>query len=174
MATGYAAPLNHLNPLAVNAQRSLEYAEVLKGVAIALVYFSFARLGLRTRYDAPLFAVGAALILPQWRACILLMVISIQDAPGQVVQFDYLGVAGISGLMVLSAMLQRSTAPLAAETIEFRGLLRLGLMLVVYGIFSSGVQQHFGLHQQSESRPYVIIGCLMAMMMSTYGRDSDC
>ena len=167
MSTGYAAPLNYQNSLALSRQRSVVYAEVVKGVLLSAAYFMFARLGLQTKYDAPLFAVGAALMFPQWRACLLLMVLSVQDAPGQVYQFDYLGVAGISGLMILTAMIQRSTDPLPAETKEFRGLLRFGLVLVVYGIFSSGIQQHFGLHQQSVSRPYFIIGCLMAMMMIT-------
>lgn len=155
------------DPLAHAEQRSVVYAEVLKGILLAVAYFSLARLGLKTRYDAPVFAVTAALLFPQWRACILLMVLSVQDAPGQVVPFDYLGVAGISALMILTAALQRSAAPPTAATVEFRGLLRLALLLVAYGIFSSAVQQHFGLHQQAESRPYAIIGCLMGMMMTT-------
>ncbi|MEQ9411235.1 MAG: hypothetical protein RIK87_26210 [Fuerstiella sp.] len=155
------------DPLQAAARRSAVHAEVVKGLLLSAAYFMFARLGLQTRYDGPLFAVGAAAVFPQWRPCLLLMVLSVQDAPGQVVPFDYLGVAGISALMIFSAALQRSAAPLTSETVEFRGLLRLGLVLVLYGIFSSGVQQHFGLHEQSVSRPYAIIGCLMAMMMIT-------
>lgn len=167
MSTPYAPTLLYPNQLAAASHRSAVYAEVVKGVFLAAAYFMFARLGLQTRYDAPVFAICAALVFPQWRACILLMVLSIQDAPGQVVQFDYIGVAGISGLMILSAMIQRSREGLSAETREFRGLLRLGLVLVVYGIASSAAQQHLGLHEQSTSRPYAIIGCLMAMMMIT-------
>lgn len=163
--TTYAPTLNCHDAPALTSQRSAVQAEVVKGVILSAVYFMFARLGLQTRYDAPLFAIGAALVFPQWRACILLMVLSIQDAPGQVVQFDYLGVAGISGLMILSAMIQRSAVPLSAETLEFRGLLRLGLVLVIYGIISSAIHQNLGLHQQSTTRPYPIIGGLMAMMM---------
>ena len=155
------------DPLAFTPQRSVAYAEVVKGIILSAAYFAFARLGVQTRYDGPMFAVAAAMIFPQWRPCLLLLVLSVQDAPGQVVPFDYLGVAGISALMILTAAIQRFGAPLTIETKEFRGLLRLGLVLVVYGIFSSAVQQHFGLHQQSQTRPYAVIGCLMAMMMVT-------
>ncbi|MCP4171934.1 MAG: O-antigen ligase family protein [Fuerstiella sp.] len=156
-----------LNPLAAGSQRSVASAEVIKGIVLSAAYFAFARLGLQTRYDGPMFAVAAALIFPQWRPCLLLLVLSVQDAPGQVVPFDYLGVAGISALMILTAALQRFGAPLTMETKEFRGLLRLGLVLVIYGICSSAVQQHLGLHQQSQTRPYAIVGSLMAMMMVT-------
>ncbi len=170
MHSSISPPITHgayADTLQLSSHRSAVYAEVIKGVLLSFAYFAFARLGIQTRYDAAMFAVGAAAILPQWRSCILLMVLSVQDAPGQVMMFDYVAVAGISGLMIFTAALNRVTAPLTAETREFRGLLRLALVLVIYGIISSGVQQHFGLHQQSQSRPYAIIGCLMAMMMMT-------
>lgn len=166
--TGTLAPsLTSQNLLTLHRQRSVVYAEVLKGLLLAGTYFALARLGLKTRFDGPLFAVGAALFFPQWRPCLLLMVLSIQDAPGQVVPSDYLGVAGISGLMILSAGLQRSSIPIPAETRRFRGLLRFGMLIVVYAIFNSAVQHHFGFHEQSASRPYVVIGGLMILMMLT-------
>ena len=166
----YSPSLTHdtfAGPLVVSSQRSVVSAEVIKGILLSAAYFAISQLGIETRYDGPMFAVVASVLLPQWRPCLLLMVLSVQDAPGQVVRFDYLGVAGISAIMILMAAIQRVGAPLTMETKEFRGLLRLGLVLVVYGIFSSAVQQHFGLHQQSQTRPYAIIGCLMAMMMVT-------
>lgn len=167
MTASYAPSLSYHPPLAMHQQRSLVYAEVLKGVLLAATYFGLARLGLKTRFDGPLFAVGAALIFPQWRPCLLLMVLSIQDAPGQVVPSDYLGVAGISGLMILNAALQRSSIPIPAETKRFRGLLRFGMLIVIYAIFNSAVQHHFGFHEQSATRPYAVIGGLMIIMMLT-------
>ena len=49
MSTGYAPPLKYQNSLAINAQRTLVYAEILKGVLLAVAYFALARLGLRSR-----------------------------------------------------------------------------------------------------------------------------
>jgi len=170
MHPSYSPPLTnqaYSDPLALTTSASVVQAEVIKGVLLAIAYFALAGMGLQTRYDAAVFAIGAAAILPQWRSCILMMVLSIQDAPGQVMMFDYVAVAGISALMIFTAAINRMSAPMTAETREFRGLLRFALVLVVYGVCSSAVQQHFGLHQQSSSRPYAIIGCLMAMMMIT-------
>lgn len=157
----------YVGPLALQSQRSAVHAEIIKGVMLAAAYFAMARLGLKTRFDGPMFAVGASLIFPQWRPCILLMVLSVQDAPGQVVPYDYLGVAGISGLMLLKAALQRTSDNVSAEIREFRGLLRFALVIVVYAVFNSAVQHRFGFHEQSATRPYPVIGALMAMMMMT-------
>ena len=154
-------------PLSVTQQASLVQAEVIKGVLLSAGYFLLTRLGLQTRFDGPLFAVGASLLFPQWRPCLLLMVLSVQDAPGQVVPYDYLGVAGISALMILSAALNRSREIIPAETQRFRSMLRFGLVLVAYAIVNSAVQHRFGFHEQSPTRPYAIIGALMVMMMTT-------
>lgn len=157
----------YAGPLALHSQRSAVQAEIVKGVLLSAAYFAMARLGLKTSFDGPLFAVGASLIFPQWRPCILMMVLSVQDAPGQVVPYDYLGVAGISGLMLLTAALQRSTEPITPEVRQFRGLLRFALVIVIYAVFNSAVQHRFGFHEQSATRPYPVIGGLMAMMMVT-------
>lgn len=154
-------------PLALQSQRSAVHAEIIKGVLLSVAYFGMARLGLKTRFDGPMFAVGASLIFPQWRPCILLMVLSVQDAPGQVVPYDYLGVAGISGLMLLKAALQRTSDNVSPQVRQFRGLLRFALVIVVYAVFNSAVQHRFGFHEQSATRPYPVIGGLMAMMMVT-------
>ena len=128
-ATPVTSTLPPNSPLNGSGNRSVAYAEIVKGILLSFAYFTLARNGFFTRYDGPLFAVAASLVFPQWRPCLLLMVLSIQDAPGQVVMFDYLGVAGISGLMILSAALQRSKSPETANGQEFRGMLRLALFI---------------------------------------------
>lgn len=154
-------------PLSIAHQASRVQAEVIKGVLLSAGYFLLTRLGVQTRFDGPMFAVAASAVFPQWRPCLLLMVLSVQDAPGQVVPYDYLGVAGISGLMILNAALNRNREPVPLETQRFRGLLRLGFVLVIYAIVNSAVQHRFGFHEQSPTRPYAIIGALMIMMMTT-------
>ena len=156
-----------VSPLSISGQRSVAYAEVVKGIVLSAAYFALTRVGFYTRFDGPMFAIAASLVLPHWRPCFLLMVLSVQDAPGQVIQFDYLGVAGISALMILTAALRRDGKAIPVETRQLRSLLFFALAIVLYGIANSAVQHRFGFHEQSASRPFAVIGCLMAMMMVT-------
>ena len=156
-----------VSPLAMSHQRSTAYAEVVKGVLLSAAYFAMARTGLFTRFDGPLFAIVGSLVLPRWRPCFLLMVLSVQDAPGQVIQFDYVGVAGISGLMILTAALRHNGGALSAETTSLRSLMFFALAIVVFGTFNSAVQHRFGFHEQSSTRPFAVIGRLIAMMIVT-------
>ena len=167
MNTYTATNYGYASPLMLNTQRSVAYAEVVKGIVLSAGYFMMARAGIYTSFDGPLFAIAGSLIFPQWRPCLLLMVLSVQDAPGQVVPFDYFGVAGISGLMIITAMLRRDATPLSAETRALRRMLFFGLAIVGFGIANSAVQHRFGFHEQSSNRPFAIIGVLMWMMMIT-------
>ena len=157
----------YARPLTQTTVRSAACAEVIKGVVLSAAYFMMARTGLCSRFDGPLFAIAASLILPQWRPCFLLMILSVQDAPGQVVPSDYVGVAGISGLMILTAALRRNGGILPPETKVLRRMLFFALAIVIFGIANSAVQHRFGFHEQAATRPYPVIGALMLMMMVT-------
>lgn len=153
------------SPVFERANSSAVQVEIIKGIALSILYFGLARTGLGAAYSAPLFAIGASIAFPQWRPCLLLMVISIQDAPGQLVQLEYIGVAGIAGIMIFNAAINRSHEILSARMLEFRSLMRFGLIVVVYGICSGIVQHKLGLHEQSDTRPPFVIGGLMVMMI---------
>ena len=144
-----------------------ERAEVVRAVVMSVAYFSIAGLGLFTAFDAIGFVLGLAIIAPAWRPYLLLLVVSVHDAPGQADPSVYAGVCGITCLMLFSTVMNprlRGGARSADDRV-FTRLVLCGLLLVAYGIASSFVQQKLQLHEQLEDRPYYVLGGLMAMMM---------
>lgn len=142
-------------------------AEVVRAAMISLVYFAVANIGYFTPFDALAVILGLAVIAPSWRPYLLLLVASVHDAPGQADPSVYIGVCGITCLMSFSAIMNPRLRA-AAKTAEDRVFTRLvlgGLLLVLYGLSSSWVQQKLQLHEQEADRPYYILGGLMAMMM---------
>ena len=155
------------NPLTAAAIRSAQMTEAVKGVLLSVSYFMIAQMGVLTIYDGALYIMAAAFCLPHWRPYLLLLVLSVQDAKGQVVPFDYVAVAAISAMLFGSAALRSPGLPIAAGLREYRGLLGIGIALAIYGIVSSAVQDTMLIHQQAPHRPYLIVGLLMATMMCT-------
>lgn len=151
-------------------QHGLSYAadraELVKGALLSCFYFAVAQTGLFTTYDGPLFAVGASICLPAWRPYLLLLSLSVHDAPGQADPSVYYSVVGITGLMIVSAMFgRREQAHTELSSSELWRLLIPALLLVGYGFLSSFFQHRFGLHEQSDRRPYPLVGGFMISMM---------
>lgn len=144
-----------------------EQAEVVKVGLLSGVYFFLAFTGIFTPFDALGFALGMALILPSYRPYLLLLVVSVHDAPGQADPSVYGGVLGITGLMLATAILNPSmrTGSRSHEDKAFTRLVLVGLALVIYGLASSWFNQRMQLHEQLEDRPWYILGGLMALMI---------
>lgn len=144
-----------------------EQAEVVKVGLLSAVYFFLAFTGIFTPFDALGFALGAALILPAYRPYLLLLVVSVHDAPGQADPSVYGGVLGITGLMLATAILNPSmrNSSRSHEDKAFTKLVLVALALVIYGLASSWFNQRMQLHEQLEDRPWYILGGLMALMI---------
>ena len=155
------------NSLAQAAMRSAHLTETVKGILLSASYFVVAQMGVMTMYDGVLYIVAAAFCLPHWRPYLLLLALSLQDAKGQVVPFDYIAVAAISAMLFASAALRANSLPISEGLKEFRALITLGIVLVLYGILNSAIQNTTMAHQQAPHRPYFIVGALMATMMCT-------
>lgn len=144
-----------------------EQAEVVKISLLSLTYFFLAFVGPLSQFAALGYALGMALILPQYRPYLLLLVVSVQDAPGQADPSVYGGVLGITAMMLFTALLDPSlrTGAKSHEDRAFTRLVLIALALVVYGLVSSWLQIRFQLHEQMEDRPWYILGGLMALMI---------
>jgi hypothetical protein len=150
-----------------STERSAHIVEGIKGVLLSCCYFGIAQAGLFTHYDGALFAVGAAVCLPQWRPYILLMLLSLQDAPGQVIPFDYAAVAGIAILTLLGKASSGTHIVLTHDDRQFRTIAFVAIAVVVYGLASSFIYHHFGYYEQSPTRLYYVVGGLMITMILT-------
>ena len=97
---------------------------------------------------------------------LLLLVLSVHDAPGQADPSIYVCVAGISLMMVLTAAITRGGSRIeTSDDRLFRRIAIGGLLLAIFGIGNSYVQQRLGLHYQIEDRPFWVIGSLIGFMI---------
>lgn len=144
-----------------------EQAEVVKVGLLSATYFFLAFTGIFTAYDALGFALGMSLILPSYRPYILLLVVSVHDAPGQADPSVYGGVLGITMLMLVTAILNPAmrVGSNSQEDKAFTKLVLVALALVFYGLASSWFNQRMQLHEQTEDRPWYILGGLMGLMI---------
>ena len=149
------------------AIRSAHIAEAIKGLLLSCCYFGIAQTGIALHFGGALFAVVAAMFLPQWRPYILLMVLSLQDAPGQVINYDYMAVTAIFCLTFLSKAFFHQQIKLSCDARQFRTLVFCAIALVTYGLISSWMYSYFGYYQQSPTRHYGVVGCLMLIMILT-------
>ncbi len=163
----HTATLTTSPPHALN--HSLDAAdrtEAIRAVVLGLCYFVVADLGLMTSCDGAIFAVAAALVLPVWRPYIVLLVISVHDAPGQADPYIYAAVTGIGLIMLVSTAIVRVTAgPTTNSQETFRRLSAFSIAVVFFGIASSYWHHRLGLHEQSAERPYYIVGGLIILML---------
>ncbi|MCA9049076.1 MAG: hypothetical protein KDA89_10140 [Planctomycetaceae bacterium] len=164
-STTLQSPSFSLTPHA-SAVRSMEQVEVLRALLFSAVYYAFAHIGYWTSYDGVFVALGMALILPAWRPYLMLLVMSVHDAPGQADPSIYVSVAGIAGMMLATGAITRNGSVIESpDDRRFRYLAMGGVMLALIGIVGSWVHQRFGLHQQLEDRPFPVVGGLIALMI---------
>ncbi|MEZ6125911.1 MAG: hypothetical protein R3C49_22515 [Planctomycetaceae bacterium] len=151
---------------AVSVQAT-ERAEVIRAAMLSVVYFGVANLGLFSAYDAIALVLGLAVIAPGWRPYLLLLTVSVHDAPGQADPSIYAAVGGITLLMLFSVLMNSKlrTASQTSEDRVFTRFVLCGLVLIAYGIGNSWLQQRLLLHEQLEDKPYWLLGGLMATMM---------
>ncbi|MCA9082726.1 MAG: O-antigen ligase family protein [Planctomycetaceae bacterium] len=152
--------------LAAVHMRSQEQVEMLRALLLSFVYFAFTDIGHWTSYDGVLVSLGLSVILPSWRPYLMLLVLSVHDAPGQADPSIYGCVVGIAAMMIITSLITRGGS--IAETAEdrtFRRIAATGFCLAVFGTISSYFHQRWGLHQQLDDRPFWIVGGLTAFMM---------
>ena len=144
-----------------------ERAEVVKIGLLSAAYFFLAFTGIFTAFDALGFALGVSLILPSYRPYLLLLVVSVHDAPGQADPSVYGGVLGITALMLMTAVLNPSmrSGARSHEDKAFTRLVLVALALVAYGLASSWFNQRMQMHEQLADRPWYILGGLMGLMI---------
>ncbi len=148
-----------------NAIQAAHIAEAIKGIVLSLCYFGIAQTGIALHFGGAIFAVVAALCLPQWRPYILLMVLSVQDAPGQVMPFDYAAVAAISCLTFLSKAFFDPQVVFTDDSRQFRTIVFCAAAVVIYGLISSWVYSYFGFYKQSPTKHFAVVGGLMLVMI---------
>jgi hypothetical protein len=133
-------------------------------VGISLCFFLAADVGALSKYDGVLFATACAILQPQLGPCLLVLVISVHDAPGMATPALYLGVAGVAfgmGLDEALATRRRLRAKLPGRVTV---LLVLVTALAAYGIVASWLNEWLADREQSVYRHYSIIAALMAAM----------
>jgi hypothetical protein len=139
-------------------------SEVIRAALLSTCYFFVADLGLITAMDGVIFALAASLVFPVWRPYILLLVLSIHDAPGQADPYLYHAVCGIGAMMLASALIVRVKEQPRFTASYFR-LACTAVAVIGYGVLNSFWQHRLGLHEQAADRSYILVGTLTALMI---------
>ncbi len=143
--------------------RTRTASHALAIVGVALTFFLAADAGLVTKYDGVAVATVLAVLLPRLGPCLLVLVISVHDAPGMATPSLYLGVAGVAFGMgldeILASRRRRMQLPQRVTV-----LLALVAGLAAYGILSSWLNEWLAGREQSPHRHYSVIAGLMAAM----------
>lgn len=136
---------------------------------IACVFYALAFVAPFTSMDAALFLLVAALFGQRLRPYLLLLVASVQDAPGLSYLWSYVCFAGIGGLLLINAVLD---PPWGKQTQRFGPIERVVVMviaLVLYGVGIAWANDTLGGYPQSADRPFVAVAALtVVMVMSGY------
>jgi len=135
--------------------------------ATAAVFYGLAWLGPASPADAAVFLLFVALTGQRIRPFLLVLAASVQDAPGLSYLWSYVCFAGVAALLVGTYVLRR----VATADVRFdAGLERLAafaLVVVAYATAMSAVQSQLHGYAQADSRPFLMVGGLMAVMIVT-------
>jgi hypothetical protein len=136
---------------------------ILEIALICVSFYAVVDIGLLSSYDGVAFVTLAALLQPNCGACLLVLVVSVHDAPGMATPSLYLAVAGVAAGMVINDLCSwrrvRQPAPR-----ELAALLAMALALSVYGTISSWLNERLAARPQSTDRHFALIALLIAAM----------
>jgi hypothetical protein len=134
--------------------------ENLKLLIICLGFFVVADLGIATKYDAVIYIVGAAIIFRRFTPYLLILVASLQDAPGFALPSDYISFCFLFIILLSRFLLEYIDNSSRIPKLLMR--VALGALLVIaYGLYNS---IFFG-YTQSSDRPYYLIWLFMSVMV---------
>jgi hypothetical protein len=132
----------------------------LKLLIICLGFFIVADLGIATKYDAVIYIAGIAIIFRRFTPYLLILVATMQDAPGFAPPSDYISFCFLFTILFSRFLLgyidSSSRIPIFLKRVT------LGALLVItYGLYNS---IFFG-YTQSSDRPYYLVWGLMSVMV---------
>jgi|GEM_PF-5549925 len=121
-----------------------------------------AHLGALTSADAAVVAVVSAIILPRYAVFLLLLIASLQDAPGLAGGWWYVAFVGTGGVVIARGIVLFGRRSSSIHSGTSTRLLGATLVVAAYGLALSFVGDTYLDLAQDPDRSYVVVGGLIA------------
>jgi hypothetical protein len=137
----------------------------LSVIATAFVFYLLAYFAPLSSADAGIFLLLVAFTGQRIRPFLLILAASVQDAPGCSYLWSYVGFTGVGSLLVLDYIVRRSIGREVRRDLTLERLVTVALIVVLYAIAVSALQAKLGGYEQASSRPFLMVGGLMLLMI---------
>ena len=136
-------------------------------LATAAAFYALAYFAPLSAGDAAVFLLLIALTGQRIRPFLLVLAASVQDAPGLSYLWSYVCFAGIAALLVGEYALRRVVSSRVWSDKSLELLVVFAVIVVAYATAMSGLQSRLDGYAQSDGRPFLLVGGLMAVMIVT-------
>lgn len=135
----------------------------------SFVYFAVAHVGLFSEADAAIYLILLAAIRPKWAPYLLLLVASVQDAPGLANKWSYIAFAVVMMITFLPYLQKPSNWRFRGFFLKYGVLNYLiisAIIVVLYGLLNSVLQDAFSGYEQFAEPPYIIKALFMGLIIA--------